>query len=125
MFEGFKDLGKVATGEITGDELLVKAENDAFLAKCQQRITSINALEASVEKLSDAQLRAKTKEFQDRLLNNIKGAESLDDLLEEAFAVVREAAWRVLELRHYDVQVTIVAVTAVVTTVAGGRRSRY
>lgn len=45
--------------------------------------------------------RAKTQEFRDRLS---KG-ESFDDVIEEAFAVVREAAWRVLELRHYDVQV--------------------
>lgn len=45
--------------------------------------------------------RAKTQEFRDRLS---KG-ESFDDIIEEAFAVVREAAWRVLELRHYDVQV--------------------
>ena len=45
--------------------------------------------------------RAKTQEFRDRLA---KG-EGFDDIIEEAFAVVREAAWRVLELRHYDVQV--------------------
>lgn len=47
--------------------------------------------------------RAKTQEFRRRL----SSGESLDDVLEEAFAVVREAAWRVLELRHYDVQVLL------------------
>lgn len=46
--------------------------------------------------------RAKTREFRERLAS---GGESVEDILEEAFAVVREAAWRVLELRHYDVQV--------------------
>lgn len=50
--------------------------------------------------------RAKTQEFRDRLS---KG-ESFDDIIEEAFAVVREAAWRVLELRHYDVQVLFLLV---------------
>ncbi|CAN0461964.1 unnamed protein product, partial [Hapterophycus canaliculatus] len=49
----------------------------------------------------DSDGRAKTQEFRDRLS---KG-ESFEDIIEEAFAVVREAAWRVLELRHYDVQV--------------------
>ena len=48
--------------------------------------------------------RAKTQEFRERL----SAGGSVDDVLEEAFAVVREAAWRVLELRHYDVQVPLV-----------------
>src|SRR5262245_64326984 len=64
------------------------------------RIGKITALEPAMQALTDEQLRAKTTEFRERLA---KG-ESLDDLLEEAFAVVREAAKRVLGQRHYDVQ---------------------
>ncbi|MDA4104041.1 preprotein translocase subunit SecA [Mycolicibacterium monacense] len=61
----------------------------------------VNTLSDDVEKLSDAELRAKTDEFRKR----IDGGEDLDDLLPEAFAVAREAAWRVLSQRHFDVQV--------------------
>ncbi|MBQ8525535.1 MAG: preprotein translocase subunit SecA [Clostridia bacterium] len=63
-------------------------------------VKKINALEDSVKKLSDSELKAKTAEFKERLS---KG-ETLDDILPEAFAVVREASWRVLEMRHFDVQ---------------------
>ncbi|WP_197380563.1 preprotein translocase subunit SecA [Mycolicibacterium mengxianglii] len=61
----------------------------------------VNTLSDDVEKLSDAELRAKTDEFKKR----VEDGESLDDLLPEAFAVAREAAWRVLSQRHFDVQV--------------------
>jgi preprotein translocase subunit SecA len=61
----------------------------------------VNTKASEVEKLTDAQLRAKTDEFRKR----IAGGESLDDLLPEAFAVAREAAWRVLSQRPFDVQV--------------------
>jgi len=61
----------------------------------------VNTLSDDVEKLSDAELRAKTDEFKKRIAD---GAD-LDDLLPEAFAVAREAAWRVLDQRHFDVQV--------------------
>jgi preprotein translocase subunit SecA len=61
----------------------------------------VNTLSDDVEKLSDAELRAKTEEFKKRVADG----ESLDDLLPEAFAVAREAAWRVLDQRHFDVQV--------------------
>src|ERR1700752_1501321 len=61
----------------------------------------VNTLSDDVAKLSDAELRAKTDEFKERIAN---GAD-LDDLLPEAFAVAREAAWRVLDQRHFDVQV--------------------
>jgi len=64
------------------------------------RVARINALEPKIQALSDDQLRGKTQEFKDRLA---KG-ETLDQLLEEAFAVVREAARRVLGQRHFDVQ---------------------
>jgi len=61
----------------------------------------VNTLSDDVEKLSDAELRAKTDEFRKRLADG----ETLDDLLPEAFAVAREAAWRVLDQRPFDVQV--------------------
>ena len=61
----------------------------------------VDALEEQYKKLSDAELRAKTDEFKARYQNG----ESLDDLLPEAFATCREAAWRVLGMRHYRVQV--------------------
>ncbi len=61
----------------------------------------VNTLSDDTEKLSDAELRGKTDEFKDRLAN---GA-SLDDIMPEAFAVAREAAWRVLSQRPFDVQV--------------------
>jgi preprotein translocase subunit SecA len=61
----------------------------------------VNTLSDDVEKLTDAELRAKTDEFRARL----EGGDQLDDLLPEAFAVAREAAWRVLGQRHFDVQV--------------------
>ena len=61
----------------------------------------VNTLSDDIEKLSDAELRGKTDEFKDRLANR----EDLDDILPEAFAVAREAAWRVLNQRHFDVQV--------------------
>ncbi|WP_346889500.1 preprotein translocase subunit SecA [Clostridium sp. UBA1056] len=64
-------------------------------------VKKVNSLEASVEKLSDEGLREKTEEFKGRL----KKGETLDDILPEAFAVVREASKRVLGLRHYDVQI--------------------
>jgi preprotein translocase subunit SecA len=61
----------------------------------------VNTLSDDVEKLSDAELRAKTDEFRKRLADG----ETIDDLLPEAFAVAREAAWRVLDQRPFDVQV--------------------
>src|SRR5689334_14989210 len=61
----------------------------------------VNTLSDEVEKLTDAQLRAKTDEFKKR----IASGDGLDDLLPESFAVAREAAWRVLDQRPFDVQV--------------------
>ncbi|TCK87950.1 protein translocase subunit secA [Natranaerovirga hydrolytica] len=63
-------------------------------------VNQIEELESQMEKLSDEQLKDKTAEFKERLKNN----ETLDDILVEAFAVVREASKRVLEMRHYPVQ---------------------
>jgi preprotein translocase subunit SecA len=84
-----------------GGEDFNSKENEKLLGDLQARVQRINDMEAGFEKLKDAELRAKTAEFRKRLAS---GEATTDDLLEEAFAVVREAAWRVLELRHYDVQ---------------------
>ena len=75
-----------------------KSERD--LKKIQHFVDEANRLSAQIEALSDEQLRAKTQEFKDRLAQG----QSLDDILSEAFAVVREAAKRVIGLRPYDVQ---------------------
>lgn len=74
--------------------------NEKELKKLQGYIDAINALEKDTEKMSDASLTGKTAEFRERLA---KG-EPLEDLLPEAFAVVREASRRVTGLRHFDVQ---------------------
>ena len=76
------------------------SRNDRLLRQLQRTVVRINALEPEMEKLSDAELQAKTPEFQQR----IAGGESLDKILPEAFAVCREASKRVLGMRHYDVQ---------------------
>lgn len=75
-------------------------DNAREVKKYQKKIAAINDLEPEIKALSDEQLRAKTDEFKQRLENG----ESLDSLLPEAFAVVREASWRVNGQRHYDVQ---------------------
>jgi preprotein translocase subunit SecA len=67
----------------------------------QQRVEAVSALEPEMEKLRDADLRAKTDEFRERLSNE----ETLDELLPEAFAVVREASRRTLGMRPFDVQI--------------------
>ena len=74
--------------------------NDRFVKKQYKIVEQINALEESFSKLSDEELRNKTVEFRARL----KEGETLDELLPEAFACVREAAKRTLGQRHYDVQ---------------------
>src|SRR6476646_1835895 len=76
------------------------SRNDRLIKRSQHTVQAINALEPKIEALSDAELRAKTDEFKERLA---KG-ETLDDLLPEAFAVVREAGRRTLNMRHFDVQ---------------------
>jgi preprotein translocase subunit SecA len=74
--------------------------NERELKRYWKAVEQINSLEPEIEALSDEELRAKTGEFRGRL----EQGESLDDLLPEAFAVVREASKRVLGKRHYDVQ---------------------
>jgi len=76
------------------------SRNDRLIKQYSQTVSRINALEPALQALTDEQLRAKTDEFKARLA---KG-EPLDDLLPEAFAVVREAGKRVLGMRHFDVQ---------------------
>ena len=79
---------------------LFGSANDRSVRAFSKKVQAINALEPQIAALDDAALAAKTTEFRERLA---KGAD-LDDLLPEAFAVVREAAKRVLGQRHYDVQ---------------------
>ena len=76
------------------------SRNQRLLKQYQKTVRQINALEPQMEKLSDAELQAKTPEFKSR----IAAGETLDDILPEAFAVCREAAKRVLKMRHFDVQ---------------------
>ena len=76
------------------------SRNDRLLKQYRKTVARINALEPEFEKLSDEALRGKTQEFKDRLAQG----QTLDDLLPEAFAVVREASKRVLKMRHFDVQ---------------------
>lgn len=76
------------------------SSNDRQLKKYQSHVEAINALEPEISKLDDDALKAKTNEFRQKLEN---GAD-LDDILHEAYAVVREASVRTLGLRHFDVQ---------------------
>ncbi|MBL8250398.1 MAG: preprotein translocase subunit SecA, partial [Candidatus Competibacter sp.] len=79
---------------------LFGSRNDRVLRPMRKVADRINALEPAMAALGDAQLRAKTEEFKSRLAQG----EKLDALLPEAFAVVREASKRTLEMRHFDVQ---------------------
>ncbi|OGA83439.1 MAG: preprotein translocase subunit SecA [Burkholderiales bacterium GWA2_64_37] len=79
---------------------LFGSRNDRLLKQYRKTVTRINAMEPDYEKLSDEQLKAKTQEFKERVA---KG-ESLDDILPEAFAVVREGSKRIMKMRHFDVQ---------------------
>jgi len=76
------------------------SRNQRLLKQYQKTVREINALEPVIEKLSDAELQAKTPAFKERLA----AGETLDALLPEAFAVCREASKRVLRMRHFDVQ---------------------
>ncbi len=79
---------------------IIGSRNERLIKKKKKIVKKINALEPQIEKLSDAELQAKTLEFRERLANG----EKLEALLPEAFAVVRVASQRVLKMRHYDVQ---------------------
>ncbi|MDO6460337.1 preprotein translocase subunit SecA [Granulosicoccaceae sp. 1_MG-2023] len=115
----------------------VGSRNDRLIKRLQKDVEQINALEQTVEALSDEELAAKTDVFRSRLE---EGA-SVEDILPEAFAVVREAGRRVLNMRHFDVQLiggmvlnsgkiaemrtgegkTLVATTAVYLNAIGGK----
>ncbi len=81
-------------------EAIIGSKSERSLKLIQPVVDRINSLEEGISKLSDEQLKARTPEFKERLA---KG-ETLDDILPEAFACVREASRRVLKMRHYDVQ---------------------
>jgi len=84
--------------QILGKVFGTKHERD--LKRMMPLVEAINALEAEIKPLSDDDLKARTETFRARL----EKGETLDDLLPEAFAVVREAAWRAVGMRHFDVQ---------------------
>ncbi len=79
---------------------IIGSRNDRLLKQYRKQVVQINALEPSMAGLSDEELKAKTNEFRQRLADG----KSLDSLLPEAFAVVREASKRVFGMRHFDVQ---------------------
>ena len=81
-------------------KMVIGSRNDRLIKKKRKLVKKVNALAAEYEKLSDADLSAKTQVFRDRLAEG----EKLDDLIPEAFALVREASTRVFGLRHFDVQ---------------------
>ncbi len=81
-------------------ESIIGSKSERALKTVQPVVDQINAFEEQISKLTDEQLKAKTPEFRERLA----GGATLDDLLPEAFACVREASKRVLKMRHYDVQ---------------------
>ena len=79
---------------------IIGSRNDRYLKKLRKVVKEINKLEPQIQALSDAELKAKTTEFKER----IASGESLDSILVEAFAVVRSASERVFGMRHFDVQ---------------------
>ena len=79
---------------------ILGSRNDRLLKQYRKEVSKINALEPTIQALSDTELQAKTAEFKQRLADG----EKLDHLLAEAFAVCREASRRVLGMRHFDVQ---------------------
>ena len=82
-------------------EKFVGTYSDRELKKIYPIMNKVLALEETMEKKSDAELRAMTDEFKKRL----KNGETTDDILPEAFAVCREASWRVLGMKHFPVQI--------------------
>ncbi|MEO1899215.1 MAG: hypothetical protein ABGX68_05450, partial [Methylococcales bacterium] len=81
-------------------KLFVGSRNDRNVKKKQALVKKVNVFSAEYEKLSDQELKAKTQAFRDRLTQG----EKLNDLIPEAFSVVREASVRVFKMRHFDVQ---------------------
>jgi len=103
---------------LIGSNVLTKVfgtSNERVVKRLLPRVAEINVLEPAVKAMSDAELRAKTAEFRARIQAALEGIteeearvaaekQALDDLLPEAFAVVREAGWRAVNMRHFDVQ---------------------
>ncbi|MDP3839847.1 MAG: hypothetical protein Q8Q54_13095, partial [Methylococcales bacterium] len=81
-------------------KFVVGSRNDRLIKKKAKLVKQVNALASEYEKLSDTALAAKTQEFRSRLAQG----ESLDNLIPDAFAAVREASTRVFGMRHFDVQ---------------------
>ena len=79
---------------------IIGTKSEREMKRMRPMVQRINDLEPQMQKLTDAELRAKTDEFKKRLADG----ESLDDMMEEAFAVCREASKRILNMRHFDVQ---------------------
>src|SRR5438552_15336903 len=79
---------------------VVGTQNERELKRLRPIVSEVNAFEAAIKALSDEQLRGKTAEFRQRVANG----DTLDELLPEAFSVVREAGRRVVNMRHFDVQ---------------------
>jgi preprotein translocase subunit SecA len=103
---------------VTFDKALTKifgTANERLIKRLVPIVAVVDALEADTKHLTDDELRAKTVEFRERIAERLKGItdaeeikkaerEALDELLPEAFAVVREAGWRAVQMRHFDVQ---------------------
>ena len=100
------------------DKILTKifgTANERLIKRLMPIVIQINAMEPEIKKLSDEELRAKTAEFKARIAARLEGItdadekkqaekDALDEILSEAFAVVREAGWRAVQMRHFDVQ---------------------
>ncbi|MGA2571651.1 MAG: preprotein translocase subunit SecA, partial [Terracidiphilus sp.] len=100
------------------DKILTKifgTANERLLKRLTPIVIEISAMEPQIQKLSDEELRAKTAGFKARIAARLEGItdedekkkverEALDEILPEAFAVVREAGWRTVKMRHFDVQ---------------------
>ena len=80
---------------------ILRAGEGRMLRKLDRLASQVDALQEDFEALTDEELQAKTQEFKDRL----EEGETLDDILVEAFATVREASWRILRMRPFHVQV--------------------
>jgi preprotein translocase subunit SecA len=79
---------------------VIGTQNERELKRLRPIVARVNELESGIKALSDLDLKNKTTQLRER----VAAGESLDDVLPEAFAVVREAGWRVLKMRHFDVQ---------------------
>ena len=100
MLEKFEHLQKIPEALDWLLKGVFRSRNERVVGRLAGLVKAINAFEPTISALTDAQLKAKTEEFRAQ----IKSGKTLEDILPEAFAVVREASIRVIGLRHYDVQ---------------------